>query len=328
MTFYIEITDDEIDPGQPGTHFLIQRLRDNLIAAFEGAAGGPTLNRAAIGAGSSGLDGNWIYTSTITGLGFWEPESIVVAAAQTLTLPGVAVCRVNGNVTIGAGSTLRVDTMTASERAQAGRLGHIVCAVGGAAGAAIGGTGEPIPDVERFWNAFRGFAGGVGGAAAASGNAEGGGVMILIIDGDLTIGAGGKITANGADGAWTGAVSGGGGGAGTIIVVCTGTISGGAFEAKGGNGWDGSHGPGGGSGAGGYIALVAAAYGTAPTFDVSAGTITLAGAGSTGAGGASLGNGGDGSVGGGGISAGTVGESEQVTLTEEQIRALLLRSYR
>ncbi len=323
---YRTIADSEIDPASPLTNALLTALRDNLGGAFAGES--PfILDRAAIGAASSGYDASWVYTTSVTGLGFFEPEDITIAAGQTLTLPPVAICRVNGDVVIGAGSTLQVDTITASEKLLAGLLDQINGNNGGAAGSAVGGVGQPITGTRWFWNRMRGLCGGLGGAAAASGNAEGGGVMILIIDGDLTIGAGGKIKANGAAGAWTGAVSGGGAGAGTIIIVCTGTISGGTFEAIGGDGWDLSHGPGGGSGGGGYIALVASAYGTAPTFNVAAGTITLAGAGSTGAGGASVGSGGDGSVGGGGIAAGTAGVSEQITLTEPQIRSLLLRSY-
>ncbi len=311
---YRDIPDSEIDPGSPITNALMTALRDNLEGAFDGDS--PfVINRAAVGSGSSGLDGPWDDGTSVTGLGFFEPESIHLTTTGLL-LPGVSIIRVDGDVTIAAGVTMDIDTLDATDRLLAGQLGQIL---GTNAVTTTWGEAQPLTGTRYFWNRMRGIVGGQGGLVAGAGVTEGGGVLILIIDGDLTLGAGAKIRANGMNGTWTGVTTSGGGGGGTIIVVCTGTISGGTYEANGGNGWDLSHGPGSGAGGGGYVALVAAAYGTAPTLSAVEGSFTLAGGGG--------GGGGGGSVGSGHYGSSTGGLTEQVTLTEPQIRSLLLRSY-
>jgi hypothetical protein len=126
--------------------------------------------------------------------------------------------------------------------------------------------------------------------------------LVLIIEGNLTLVGTGKITANGANSTFVGGDSSGGAGAGSMIIFCTGTITDGTFEAKGGRD-NGINSPSGGGGGGGYIALIASAYAGVQTTDVTGGAAV------------------------GGAVSGSAGLAEIVTLTEAQIRALLLRSY-
>ncbi len=323
MTWTI-ITDAELSSGKPIKASQGRHLRDNVTAAFNGDAGAPQMNRAAISPGSSGIDLHWVDATVITGLGFFEPQDIAVTVS--LALPGVSIVRVNGNVTIAAGATLNVAQLAASGKVLGALEGQIAGNDGIlAATSGLGGAGQSISGANRFWNRMRGFMGGKGGDTGAVAGGNGGGVLILIINGNLTIGAGGSINANGADAAWSGATHGGGGAGGTLIVVCAGTLSGGAFNANGGNGWDGVHGPGGGGGGGGYVALIASAYGTAPTMSATGGTHTNAGGTTNGGGGGSVGAGGDGVN--GAKTDGAAGFTEQITLTQPQINSLMLRSY-
>ncbi len=323
---YRDIPDSEIDPGSPITNALMTALRDNLEGAFDGES--PfVIDRAAIGAASSGIDGAWVDATVVTGLGFFEPSSIALTAGG-LVLPPVCIARVNGDVNIATGITMAADTIDATELLLAGLLDQIPGTNGVAStGSAVGGVAQPISGAYRFWNRMRGICGGKGGSAnvGATVGGDGGGVLILLVDGDVTLASGAKITVNGVAGAASGGAQAGGGAGGTLIIVATGTISGGTYEANGGLGWDLSHGPGGGGGGGGYVALIASAYGTAPTLTANGGTTTTVGGSNGGGGGGSVGAGGTGAV--GSQTTGGSGLTEQITLTEAQIRSLLLRSY-
>ncbi len=315
---YTEITDAEIDPSKPGKQNLFQRLRDNFIAAFQGAAGAPGINRAAIEAGSSGADGNWIYTTTLTGLGFFEPESIVITAPATW--PGVVIARVNDDVTISSTLTLTPVTAALAEVARFhmggvkgndGTAGAGGAGNGGGGGAHVGsggtgvtgvsGTGIAVSGTRYSWMNMRPRTGGRGGDTGVALGGDGGPCLILIVDGDIDL-TGATINCNGA-GTNDVTNTGGAGAGGTIILICTGTITGvGATLNAHGGAVNTVIGRGGGGG-GGYIAMVASAYATAPTTDVT------------------------GSTGGNPANTAGSGTVETVTLTEAEIRSILLRSY-
>lgn len=158
-----------------------------------------------------------------------------------------------------------------------------------------------------FTSGLYGGAGGAGNFDTSGG--DGGGKIVILAEGGITIGAQGIISANGYDNQVNG---GGGGGGGVVILASQGSIvNHGSLQAKGGNGqgagWSPMidhlyYGPGGGGG-GGFVNLISPSSITLGATVVSGGTAgasapavsfmgdyTMGGA----AGGASYGNGGTG----------------------------------
>lgn len=99
----------------------------------------------------------------------------------------------------------------------------------------------------------------------AGGN--GGGCIIIVVDGDLTLS--GSILAKGANGTGSGSNEGGGGGGGCVLIYCTGAIdgTGGTIDVSGGDGWTNGGGRAGGGG-GGYIGIYCPSVSTSPTYTV------------------------------------------------------------
>lgn len=328
---YIAITDTEILPGKPTKTSLFSRLRDNVLSIIGGGSGAPLIERLAIAASGADIDGGWVNGTSIAGLGFFEPSSIVFSGARSL--PGITIARVSGDVTISAAVTL--DTLTAAEaagaalhlRAVRGSDGGAATindgggggganvgdgAIGGTTGgggvAGPGGTGYSVAGLERDYLALFPRLGGIGGdglgtgvgGSGAGGNA--GGCLILLVEGDVDLSGGTLSVDGGAGAAGAGGLPGGGGGGagGTIIIIATGTITGGTYNANGGAGGGSAGGRKGGGGGGGRIALVASAFAGSRTKNV---------------------------AGGAGNATGSSGTATEYTFTAAQIRALLFRSY-
>lgn len=309
----------------PGTRFAVKKPIDfelcaawynNPIAIAEGANGAPRINRRAITPGGAEIDGVIDNASVMpTAPGFYEWDSLVLTTPKTL--PCATILRIDSNVVLS--STLTVPTVGLTDRAaleayfraisgNPGVNGVNLNGIGGGGSIGAGGNGshtaggaaKPISGLKRAWLNFFPILGADGGFANGS-QTRGGGSIILMINGNLDMSAGGIITANGQAGFDGGGVGFGGGGGGSIVIVCNGTITGGTFNANGGIGGD-SNSERGGGGGGGYVALIAAAFAGVQTKTV---------------------NGGAG--GGGGGLAGSAGTIETETLTEAQINGLLLR---
>lgn len=146
----------------------------------------------------------------------------------------------------------------------------------GTANGGPGGNGFTPTSTNGGGGGGAGNAGGSGGVAsggATSGSAGStgtGGLIVLIVRGNLTIGASGVIRSNGANGGaggagapgfTTGGTGGGGSGGGIIVILHGGTLSNsGTIQANGGSG-----------GAGGYSP--SASYNEAPGYSGDSGTI-------------------------------------------------------
>ena len=69
MTTYTGIANSEVDGDSPITDTLMQRLRDNVLAMFEGAAGAPRLQLAALDTWftTAGAVGTYVFATRTTG---------------------------------------------------------------------------------------------------------------------------------------------------------------------------------------------------------------------------------------------------------------------
>lgn len=318
MTAYNDIADSMIDAESPITVDLMTYMRDNPIAIVEGAAGAPRISRRAISPGGAEIDADISNGITMpTDPGFYEWDYLTLTIAKTV--PCATIARIDGNCVLS--STLSVDTVDDAARSKlerwfqaisgengvdvgAGTGGGGNIGAGGHGNSTAGGAGFSISGLQRAWLTRIPILGGRGGKVGSGAYAEGGGSIILMINGDLDMSGGGIIDAGGQAGVDGGTYATGSGAGGSIIIICNGTITGGTFKANGKTGGDSNSERGGGSG-GGYVALVAAGYAGSQTIDVSGGPI--------------------GGGGGGGSIGGNAGSSEQITLTEAQINALLLR---
>lgn len=118
------------------------------------------------------------------------------------------------------------------------------CFSGGSGGGGAGISGDGGSNATAY--------GGAGGAGAGSGGGQGagnpgggglGGLLILIVRGDVTVGATGSIQANGGNGGGSAYGGGGGGGGGRIILLHGGTLTNnGSITANGGTGANGGNG--------------------------------------------------------------------------------------
>ncbi len=319
MTTYNTIPDSAIDPESPVTTGLMTKLRDNPIAISEGATGAPRINPRALAIGGSQRDGIASNATSVSDPGYYDFTSLTWSASRTL--PAVTIIRVDGNAAISAavnanglvtpGNKQSLANLFAclqgadgQENVNEGAGGGSVSKGGDAEAAALGGAATAIPTARQRWLAMlrrNGILGGLGGQGNGAPNRKsyGGGIIILIVKGDLDM-TGGTLSVNGETASALDAQ--GGGAAGTLIVVCTGTITGGTYHAKGGDGGDESGGFGGGAGAGGYLALVASAYAGTQTISVAGGTAPH-----------------------GGASNGDAGISETVTMSEAEINGMINR---
>lgn len=328
---YIEIPDSDIDPESPINYSLLARLRDNILAVIGGGLGAPAMRPSLLGLYGSSAEGVLLDSWAPTAAGYYDFESDEPSILSTAhAIPWFSFIRVSGDLTIS--NTLTIDQVPSDHAAEifgltpgapgaAGDstivLGQGGCggggghhAAGGAGGSSAidgaGGAARSLSSDFRWWLSKTLPCGGQGGdgGVAGAGNTLGGGVIVLMVEGNLVL-TGGTIQAPGAAGVFLtsgGNVAATGGGAGgTIIVICTGTITGGTFLAPGGAGGNNSAGGGGGGGSGGAIVLVASAYAGVQV--------------KTAAGGSGPGAGADGGA----------GYTEQTTLTAEVIRGLFWR---
>jgi hypothetical protein len=202
---------------------------------------------------TNGLVSKWSFESRITSQ-FTKDEqgSFPLTNNGAITgLPrttGDTANAVFGSATSGAGNT----GTCFSGGAAGGGSGSITGTSGGNAGSANGGAGGAGVNVGGAGITAGGGAGNPGGAGAIGGSAGSngtGGLLILIIRGNLTIGASGVISSNGASGG-DGSCGGGGSGGGTLVILYAGTLSNsGTIQANGGPGGTGT-GNGGAGGAG------------------------------------------------------------------------------
>lgn len=143
--------------------------------------------------------------------------------------------------------------------------------LGGSAGTVI--TAQKLALLAAM--GFRGVVCGAGGSGGGGGNGAaggaggaGGGAMLMMIGGNLTLGAASVIRANGvngSNGAGTAAGGGGGGGGGTVIILVSGSITNGGVtvSASGGSAGTGNGvGGNGGAGAAGRVVIYSLSTGT------------------------------------------------------------------
>ncbi len=317
-------------PIDPITEFVVGKAitfehgrlwYNNPIAIAEGADGAPRISRRAIQPGGAEIDGAFGDGDTAPTAGASELTGINLTVPKTF--PFISMIRVNGDVSLS--STLTISTATDAQRTAAELIAAIIGRPGaeainttihtgsgagsiGAGGVgspnsfsilAPGGTGRNAALLRRIWLSRLPILGGKGGPASATPGGDGGGALILVVNGNCDF-TGGTIDANGANGASSGSHQSGGAGGGSIIVICTGTITNGTFNAKGGNGAV-SGGSRAGAGGGGYIGLVASDFIGSQVLSVAGGTTTAPGG------------------------AGAAGATETETLTEAEINGILLR---
>ncbi len=318
---------DNIAPGKAITFEHGRLFYNNPIAIAEGADGAPRISRRAIQPGGAEIDGDFGDGDTPPTAGASELTGITLTVPKTF--PFISMIRVNGDVSLS--STLTIDHATDAQRT-ASQLIAAICGnpgvmatnstafispgsvTAGSGGGSIGtgGSGSPNnpPDLElggtgrnaallrRIWLSRLPILGGKGGASSSASGADGGGSLILVVNGNCDF-TGGTINANG-DNSPSGTFKAGAGGGGSIVIICTGSITNGTFNAKGGNGAH-SGGSNAGGGGGGYIALIASDFLGAQTLSVTGGTATAS------------------------ATAGGTGVTQTETLTEAEINGILLR---
>ena len=317
-TVWVDIPDDWLQPDSPLTSPLMFALRDNQKAFAEGDPSAPTISSALFNIGGGSYDGLGDGATFLDGASQLKPGHYDFSAlhwmAGSKTLPDCTIIRSQGAVTLDTGLAVTVSTREASGRnverlfsaivgndGQQDSLGASNYGSGGSLGDGVmigdqsppygppfgpGGHGllqTPLT-ANRFWASKKPIVGG----NSDGGSALGGGSLVLLVDGTVSIGA--AISANGGIGL-------GGGGGGSIIIISLGGVtylSGASFSAKGGNGS-------GGGGGGGYIGLVAPSFSGSRTIDVTGGVQT----------GYPFTN------------PGAAGFSEEVTMTAGQIKQML-----
>ena len=206
---------NQTNPSSNGTIWTIGRAGVAGGAAVSTSGGGDTdgNNGSAGGTGQSGGGGSG---------GIWRHGA---ASGTSQSGAGTAgTCFSGGSAGGGSASNQDDAACTAGSGVTNGGAGGAGCDVGGGSEGGGGGSGNP------------GGAGSSGGAAGTNGT---GGILFLVVGGDLTIGAAGTIQANGSAGGGGGSSVGGGGGSGggNTVVLYGGTLSNsGAISATGGSG--------------------------------------------------------------------------------------------
>jgi hypothetical protein len=259
----------------------------NGVALLDANGKVPTTQLPLTGIAGAGVDGAVTDAFTPPTLaGYYDYSSITLTTPKAF--PPISFLRVCGNVTLS--TTLSISPVP-SDTAQADYVrmfdalagangvsnalasgGGANVGSGGSYSSILGGVGMAMPTtLARQWVSYKPVIGGRSGYVdnqALTG--RGGGSVLLIIDGNLDMSAGGVITANGGNGIVASNDAPGGGAGGSIYVICTGTITGGTFSANGGAGADGS-GENGGGGGGGYVYLVANAFAGVQTITTTGG---------------------------------------------------------
>jgi len=116
-----------------------------------------------------------------------------------------------------------------------------------------GGSGNKNGGGPTSANGGAGNPGGAGASASAGGDGTGG-LLIIIVKGDVTIGAAGSAVANGVDGGTDGLAAGGGSGGGNLLLLSGGDITNsGTVEAAGASSGSGSTAQKGGAGGDGSV---------------------------------------------------------------------------
>ena len=99
MTTYITIADSQIDPEAPITSELMSQLRDNPIAAFEGASGAPKLEDAALSTTVTTAGQAWVVARNIPtfnqvgsyAFAIWDNAATNTDYAPNATISGSAL---------------------------------------------------------------------------------------------------------------------------------------------------------------------------------------------------------------------------------------------
>lgn len=269
MTTYIAISNPEVAPDAPITTSLMTRLRDNPLAIQEGDPTAPSISMAAIAQGGKGADGALVNGTTLTGAGWFDFSSITLTTAKTI--PFISFLRAAGSSVISAAlsaawkAEVAPDGGTVTNQVNAAMLMHGVTQRSGSAGAIADASGVNRPWLARGWMTVGGYT--VPGAAVHWG--RGGGVMVLLVEGDLDM-TGGTLDCSGEDGDNLGGGAGNsdGGGGGTLLVLVTGILTNGTYKANGGANLNGA----GTGGTGGNIQLIASSYVGTQTTNVAGGS--------------------------------------------------------
>ncbi len=222
---------------------------------------------------------NWITSPPAAAV---QCTNFSISNGSTLTVPGGTTIRATGTVSI-AGTLTVGDSTIASSSGPGFATAPPSTALGGIAASPF--------TLRQVLRAGPGIGGGPG---SPSFGGAGGGSLLILAAGDVTVS--GAINANGGDGAVAGGMAYGGGGGGLVVIASRTTVSSsGAINVNGGNGVPGVAGTysASGGGAGGVVHLLAPSL-TAGTIHMSGGSAGGSdnGAANASGGGASGGNGG------------------------------------
>jgi hypothetical protein len=290
-----------------------------------GATGATGADGSALVFGSGAAGALTVSSNTTLTNGNTQFTDCTIASGATLTVGSGGVIRCTGNVTLNGtisastGTFGPSDFVTSAGNSPGHQSPHPGLSTLGAAwgefgtGAVFGGlggmgltsSGTFTPEILNPGT----IAGGAGAGSITPDTGvggDGGGSLVILAKGAVTIGASGVINANGGDG-----VSGGGGGAGGAIIIAsqTSVTNNGLLSVKGGNGGASTSTAGAGGGGGGGLVHLLAPSVVQGSIVVTGGTAgSTSGAVSSTArqggsgGGAFIGNGGNGSD----VSAGNV----------------------
>ncbi len=292
---YVPITDAQLAPEKPFTSSLAKQFRDNMLSVIGGGLDAPTMGPGLLGIGGGRADGLLTDAWTPTLPGYYDFESDEPSILSTpRSAPWFTCLRLYGDLTLSSLITInnvpdddKLLALMGLSRGNAGAMAVGTAGEGsgggghhGAGGDSeagppnLGGTARSLSGLNRWWLSRTLPCGGQGGTnySGASLGGLGGGVAVLLVEGDIDA-TGGGISAPGEVGHSSSGAGGssGGGAAGTIIVACTGTVIGGTWSAVGGAGGTRSPGDSGG-GSGGAVIIAANAYGTVPTTNVAGGS--------------------------------------------------------
>lgn len=104
MTTYTAITATEVDADSPVTDTLMQRLRDNPLAMFEGAAGAPRLQLAAVDTWfmTAGGIGTYCFANATADVAFGGTVAGSSLTPTSAARGGFGGTTGNGNADVGA----------------------------------------------------------------------------------------------------------------------------------------------------------------------------------------------------------------------------------
>jgi len=225
---------NQTNPSSNGTIWTISRA---------GASGGGGRSTSSGGShtGNNGTSGSAGESGGGGGGGIWRHSA---ALGTSVSGSGAAgTCFSGGSGGGGSASNQDDAACTAGSGTANGGAGGAGCDVGGGSEGGGGGAGNPS---------------GAGSSNGAAGTDGTGGLLFLVVGGNLTIGAAGTIQSNGSAGGGgsSSTGSGGGSGGGNVVVLYGGTLSNsGSISATGGSG--GANGGAGGNGGNGSVQTAA-----------------------------------------------------------------------